>query len=297
MVDITPSLKTGIIDSDMAVHYCSHYRINAFDHPENDENGFYINRYNIENVVVNRNEKMGENACVKTLQCNDIINNLSGFQYQDNQVPLRYHRVSNPNQPGVKGQCIINETGIRRMIISGGLSGCGFAILYSNESIYVIHAGACGEDKNLNQRDSKMLINRDIYLMARALTCFDNTNDYDNNINNYRNNINLSDYEKEQGLLMDGLFERIRDMRLQGCIFVNNNDRATISNNDHSLILKSYQVKDFWLEKFEQTGRTMWAFTHDVICVVNEKWDKTILFRRVCVGENRVVKGCLRYIN
>ena len=296
MVNITPSLKTGIIDSDMAVHYCGHYRINAFDCPENDENGFYINRYNIENVVVNRKEKMGENACVKTLQCNDIINNLSGFQYQDNQVPLRYHRVSNPAQPGVKGQCIINETGIRRMIISGGLSGCGFAILYSGKSIYVIQAGACEEDKNINQRDSKMLINRDIYLMARALACFDNTNDYDNNINNYRNNINLTDYEKEQGLPMNKMFERIRDMDLQGCIFVSNQDRDTIINDDYSLILKSYQVEDIWPEKPGQTRTGKWAFVHDVVCVVNEELNTAVLFRRIFMDERRVVKGCIQFI-
>lgn len=284
MIDITPSAADGIIQDEMAVHYCGHYVLEQFNTDLYNGNGCYIDRNNINNVTVSNQDS---NTWVPTVCKKNIKSQQNGFEYKDNGVPLEYYRIANPCKPGVKGKSIeLYEPNKRKMIVSGCLSGCGFAVLVSDQKVHVIHAGASSDSGQPVGKNRKLLINRDIYLMALALK----------DLERYPSSIDLSTQEKENGITKEDLFVHISRMGMKGCIYVSDAQRMIINNTDHSLILKTYQIEDKWYERQIQTGTDIYAFAYDAVCMINDRGKMALIFRKTYLLERRVVDGCLQYL-
>ena len=238
VVDITPSLAAGEIEQKMYENICSHYSIGQKDVETVLEKNYTkyccINRSNPN--VLNRTD-LGQ--YVQSIHTN-CKNYSGGFKYQDDTY-MNHFCVSNPENAGAVGIEIIQTNEARTLIASGSLSGCGFAVLFRCNQVFVIHAGGSNDTKSdLPAEQRRELINRDIFLMANA----------------------LSGPEQYAGVQKNGggmtcqqLFESINEQEFYGFIYVAKGTELCISDCDvQNLVLRSYTT----------------ALYHDVVCVMDE---------------------------
>lgn len=224
MVDITPSLQTGIMESAMLANFGNHYVIYESDF----EPYYYISR-NQPDILEQKTK-----GCVKAIRTNRLRDVHGKFEYESDKE-MQYYLVPNEAQPGVVGiRKNISDTK-RMMIASGGLSGCGFAILLLENSVYVIHAGGeLNAIQNLSWDERRRIINRDIYLMAVALL----------NPENYAvwYQYNISTNEKiRNGLTCEALFSLLQHMQFYGIVYVKGENSQLICDNEKMrLIIRSY---------------------------------------------------------
>lgn len=251
MVDITNSLRTGIMDSSMIWNFCRHYQIQELT--GNDvkaEPYYYISRSEPNNL-----KQITSPSYVRSICKHKLEDTMGGFKYdpgEEDTIDMQYYFVSNPDYPGAVGISIELTDEKRVMITSGGLSGCGFAVLRNDYGkVYVIHAGASNSFPNVNAADidiRRQMINRDIYLMAVALQMPDCYNKW----LSYKG----KDMDIQNGLTCEALFERLQECELEGITYVCRENKQLVCDADGMrLAVRSY---------------TSHAF-HDVVAVINER--------------------------
>ncbi len=256
VVDITPSLAAGEIEQKMYENICSHYSIGKKDVETVLEKNYTkyccINRSNPN--VLNRTD-LGQ--YVQSIHTN-CKNYSGGFKYQDDTY-MNHYCVSNPQNAGAVGIEIIQTGEARTLIASGSLSGCGFAVLFRNDHVFVIHAGGSNDtESDLTVEQRREMINRDIFLMVHAL----------NNPEQYAGvQINGG------GMSCQELFESIKRQRFHGFIYVAKDTKMCISDSGvQNLVLVSYVIDSF----------------HDVVCVMNRNGDVSSAIRTM--GANKIHK-------
>lgn len=167
------------------------------------------------------------------------------------EIPFHYYFVQNPELPGANGICREISSGNRYLIVSGHLSGCGFAILFQENKVYVIHSGADFDNRTDQDRETRRkLINRDIYLMALYLKYEDN----------YERKLLELGIDMNNGLSNEELHDEIKNEGFAGCISVCKEEKISISGNN--LMLYSY-----------------YGVQNDMICVINEKGKRCTVVR------------------
>lgn len=239
MVNITPSLAAGKIKKEMYGNICSHYSIGLKDAEtapgKNYTKYCCINRSNPN--VLDRTD-IGQYVQSIHTNCKDYS---GGFHYGDDTY-MNHYCVSNPQNAGAVGIEIIRTNEARTLIASGPLSGCGFAVLFRCNQVFVIHAGGSNDTKSdLPAEQRRELINRDIFLMANALSGPEQYAGVQKN---------------DVGMTCQLLLEKIGEQRFQGFIYVAEDMEMSISDrNVQNLVLVSYTATNLY---------------HDVVCVMNE---------------------------
>lgn len=178
--------------------------------------------------------------------------NLGSFEYHDEDIPLNYYCILNPAQPGAQG-IRLEYSRERFFIVSGGLSGCGYAVLKDNDrKIYVIHAGA-NEDTGEEVVSRRKRINCDIFRAAMIL----------------KNGVdpqNGGSVQMEYGELASQL-----DM-----------------NGFHGYVYTAGEIRDYYKRPNIVLRRyCVTSWNHDVICVINEQGNLSIALRGYDDNEQR----------
>lgn len=239
MVDITPSLAKGKIKKEMYENICSHYSIGLKDAEtapgKNYTKYCCINRSNPN--VLDRTD-IGQYVQSIHTNCKDYS---GGFHYGDDTY-MNHYCVSNPQNAGAVGIEIIRTGEARTLIASGSLSGCGFAVLFRQNYVFVIHAGGSNDTmSDLTVEQRRKMINRDIFLMVNAL----------NNPEQYAGvQINGG------GMSCQELFNSIERQGFHGFIYVAEDMEMSIS--------------DRIVQNLELVSYTTTNLYHDVVCVMNE---------------------------
>lgn len=244
-VDITPSLKNGKMEKEMRSSICNNYRI-AYNDKGTKEPYFYINRNNPGAYTKMNVTENAENAAVLSL-CTKMKKYDGGFSYKSD-VDMRHYFVENPRDAGAVGITVPMPNSLgkaqRTMIVSGELSGCGFAVLINKgKDVLVIHAGGATNDTQpkLQDEQRRRIINRDICLMVYALAW---PGDYENNP--YKTMIGV-DYQEFFNFLSSNYF--------QGFVYV---------QGDKDLIYFNPSNAELQFRLYNN------QLIHDVVCVINE---------------------------
>lgn len=256
MVDITPSLKAGKMGGLMGKSLCNGYCIKTADPDKKNKPHYYISRNAPGNINRNEsNEVMG--IYTKKKQYSE------GFSYKS-KVFMHHYFVQNPEVAGAVGIIIIPNGEYRTLIASGPLTGCGFAVLIWGGNIFVIHAGGSNDKKEeLTAERRRMMINRDIFLMANALIDSDNySNFFRDSDQNYRDN----------GMTCEELFCKLQQQDFKGFIYVNkDNSQLICDKTDANLAIWSYHENCLY----------------DVVCVINEEGNMSSTIRKIELIEKK----------
>ena len=256
MVNITPYLAAGKMEKEMYGNICNHYSI-SLDDVEKAQGKNYTQYCYISRSNPNALEFTDHGLYVQSIHTN-CKNYSGGFKYQDDTY-MNHFCVSNPENAGAVGIEIIQTNEARTLIASGSLSGCGFAVLFRNDHVFVIHAGGSNDtESDLTVEQRREMINRDIFLMVHAL----------NNPEQYAGvQINGG------GMSCQELFESIKRQRFHGFIYVAKDTKMCISDSGvQNLVLVSYVIDSF----------------HDVVCVMNRNGDVSSAIRTM--GANKIHK-------
>lgn len=242
MVDITSSLQKGFVEDDMLG---ANTRYTFIINTPKKIDYSYIPRTDYQKPVTVNSERVV------------YMHGAAGTAIVDQNFKLQcemsfcYYCVQNPKSPGANGICQEILPDSRYLIVSGSLSGCGFAILFQENKVYIIHSGADSDSYTDQDKETrKKLINRDIYLMALYLK-------YEEN---YKEQLPGLGIDMDNGLFNEQLYEKIKNEGFTGCISVSKEEKISISGND--LGLYSY-----------------YGGGNDMICVINEKGKRCTVVR------------------
>lgn len=275
-IDITPSLAEGELKPDVLTYVCGHY---SFIDVEGRQPVSYV--YISRAEPLKEPEQVNDGLAVHSLLVsenrvfNDILLYSDKAVYHYIRIPLRYFRVANPNTAGAVGIVYGINDQERIMAVSGALTGCGFAVLTRGRQLYLIHAGgASGASRTEPDAAEarRMLVNRDIYLMARVLR---------QRIDGPQENA-LREEEIQNGIGRRRLFELIRNMGFKGFMAIPagiGEEKSIWPKEEPPLYLRTY----FTVES-----------KHDVLCVINENGIMSVGFREM--KRERTVEACERYI-
>lgn len=225
MVDITNSLEQGYVDSTM-LGATTHYAF--IQNPPYKINHTYIARDKPDEVK----PEVQSDRVVSNQIGQDRLVQESHFQFIcSSQYPFKYYCVQNPINPGANGIKFPVLENYRYLIVSGGLSGCAFAILSHSGCLYIIHSGGDSGNSDVGQNLKRKLINRDVYLMAEYLK---------GTKENYQEKLVGLGEKIQNGLTNEELFDKIIELGFEGAIGVRSTTEMLLRNENGRLTLSTY---------------------------------------------------------